>query len=234
MIRIGTCGWGFLRPKRLGITGTSTLNAYSKLFDVVEVNYTFYRIPREDTVKRWRKEVPEDFVFTVKAYKGITHEKLFENCDEDVEAILKIAKILKAPIILFQTPKSFKQTPENERKVLNFLETLPNKIQYALELRSWNWDERFSKWIWVVDPFAQEPPEQEVYYFRLHGSPPGERMYHYRYTDDDLKHLTEVVRKLEGDRWVFFNNVWMYEDALRFKQLLKTQETLRDTHGENT
>ncbi len=224
VIRVGTCGWGFLRPKKMGIQDySSTLNAYAQLFDVVEVNYTFYRIPRVDTAKRWRKEVPKEFTFTVKAYKGITHEKRFENCDEDVEKTLQIAKILNAPIVLFQTPKSFKQTAENERKILEFLSTLPKGFKYALELRGWQWSDVFREWIWVVDPFAQSPPEQREYYFRLHGAPPGNRMYHYMYTDDDLRWLAGEIKALGKDAevWVFFNNIWMYEDALRFKELLE-------------
>ena len=223
MIRVGTCGWGFLQPRKLGIDAyTSTLNAYAQIFDSVEVNHTFYRIPKEDTAKRWRTEVPENFTFTVKAYRGITHEKHFENCEEYTENVLNIAKILKAPIVLFQTPKSFKQTKDNERKVIDFLSTLPKSFRYALELRGWQWKTTFADWIWVVDPFAQQPPSQEEHYLRLHGQPPGNRMYHYKYTDDDLNWLANFVKNLEkeGNVWVFFNNVWMYENALRFKSII--------------
>jgi uncharacterized protein YecE (DUF72 family) len=221
-VRVGTCGWGYFRPKNFGITEySSVLEAYSRLFDTVEVNSTFYRIPRASTAERWRKQVPENFVFTVKMYKGVTHEKRFENVEEETERILEIAKALKAPIILIQTPKSFKQTRENERKVINYIATLPKTFRYALELRGWNWSDKFADWIWVVDPFAERPVEQGEYYFRLHGKPPGERMYHYKYTEEDLARLKELVLSLNTDKiWMFFNNVWMYEDALRFKGML--------------
>ncbi|MDN5358735.1 MAG: hypothetical protein PWP76_578 [Candidatus Diapherotrites archaeon] len=221
-MRVGTCGWGYFRPKTFGITEySSVLEAYSRLFDTVEVNSTFYRIPRASTAERWRKEVPDDFVFTVKMYRDVTHEKRFENVEEETEKILEVAKALRAPIILIQTPKSFKQTEENKRKVLGYLSTLPKTFRYALELRGWTWNDKFAEWIWVVDPFAEKPVEQEEHYFRLHGKPPGERMYHYKYTDADLTRLKELVLSLNTDNvWVMFNNVWMYEDALRFKGML--------------
>ena len=221
-MRIGTCGWGFFRPKQFGIqTYSSVLEAYSQLFDTVEVNYTFYRIPRESTAERWRKSVPENFVFTLKMFRGITHEKRFAGTEEETEKILRVANILKAPVILIQTPKSFKQTKDNEKKVLDYLSTLDKRYRYALELRGWKWREVFSDWVWVTDPFAEKPPEQEEYYFRLHGKPPGTRMYHYRYTESDLRWLKEFVSSLDTEKqWMFFNNVWMYEDALRFKAMV--------------
>ena len=220
-MRIGTCGWGRLPARQLGILDySSLLEAYSRLFDAVEVNSTFYRIPRENTAKRWRSTVPDDFAFTVKMYRGITHERRFVGVDDLLESFLRVVRALNAPIILIQTPRSFRQTAEHVQKVLDFLSILPSDIEYALELRGWTYDERFSNWIWVVDPFAKMPPEQDVYYFRLHGSPPGERMYRYRYSDTDLQWLKEFVSTLSGDVWIFFNNIWMYEDALRFKEMM--------------
>ncbi len=221
-MRLGTCGWGFFRPKKFGIEEySSVLDAYSRLFDTVEVDYTFYRIPRESTAERWRKEVPENFVFTVKMFRGVTHEKRFVGVEEETEKILRIADILRAPIILIQTPKSFRQTDSNERTVLDYLSTLDKNYSYALELRGWQWHKAFDEWIWVVDPFAEAPPEQEEYYFRLHGKPPGNKMYHYKYTEKDLRWLKEFVSSLNTEKqWIFFNNVWMYEDALRFKAMM--------------
>ena len=225
-MHIGTCGWGYMNARAL--VGEdwkerykSKLQAYSALFDCVEVNSTFYRLPRPSTVEKWRREVPPDFVFTVKMWRRITHEKRFVDVGEDLEAFLRIARALRAPIVLIQTPRSFKQTPENEKLVLDFLSTLPADFSYALELRGWKRTERFDPWIWVVDPFASPPPEQEVQYFRLHGSPPGDRMYYYKYTNADLQRLADLVLSLDSrDIWVFFNNVWMYEDALRFKEVI--------------
>lgn len=226
-MRIGTCGWGYLDAKKYFGSDwrerfSSKLQAYAQLFDCVEVNSTFYKLPRVVTARKWRSEVPENFVFTVKMWRAITHEKRFRDVDEETEAFLAVARALRAPIILIQTPKRFSQTEENERLVLEYLSTLPSSFSYALELRGWKYSPRFSPWIWVVDPFASAPPEQDTYYFRLHGSPPGERMYYYQYTDADLEKLADIVLSLPSDSvWIFFNNIWMYDDALRFKEVVE-------------
>ncbi|HID09348.1 TPA: DUF72 domain-containing protein [Candidatus Micrarchaeota archaeon] len=225
-VRIGACGWRYLDAKRYFGDGWkerfgSKLRAYAQLFDCVEVNSTFYRLPRISTAEKWRREVPEGFAFTVKMWRAITHEKQFRGADEETEAFLAVARALRAPVILIQTPRRFRQTGENERIVLDYLSTLPPSFSYALELRGWEHSPRFSPFIWVVDPFASAPPEQDAYYFRLHGSPPGERMYYYRYTDADLEKLADIVLSLSPDSvWLFFNNIWMYEDALRFKEVV--------------
>jgi len=153
-------------------------------------------------------------------YRGVTHEKRFLDVDDLLDPFFRVVRALDAPIVLIQTPRSFRQTDENIRRVVDFLSILPPDIGYALELRGWTYDERFSDWIWVVDPFAEQPPEQDEYYFRLHGSPPGQRMYRYRYSDADLQWLKNFVSTLSGTVWIFFNNVWMYEDALRFKEMI--------------
>jgi len=230
-VRIGTCGWGYLDAKKYfgenwKARFSSKLQAYAQLFDTVEVNSTFYRLPRRSTAEKWRKEVPDEFTFTVKMWRVITHEKRFDSVENETEAFLIIARALHAPIILIQTPKSFKQTETNVKKVIDYLSTLPPSFTYALELRGWEYSGVFAPWVWVVDPFATEPPEQDVYYFRLHGAPPGARMYYYRYTDADLEQLAKIVLSLPSDDvWIFFNNIWMYDDALRFKEVLARRRT---------
>jgi len=76
-----------------------------------------------------------------------------------------------------------------------------------------------------VDPFAQDLLHfsKDIAYFRLHGKPPGEKMYYYRYAEKDLTWLLEKLRRLEdADLKVYclFNNVYMEEDAERFIHLI--------------
>ena len=79
----------------------------------------------------------------------------------------------------------------------------------------------------MVDPFASEPlhlSSRRILYLRLHGSPPGKRMYSYTYTDEDLRWLERFLRRFEFTKaYVMFNNVTMFDDAYRFLRLL--QET---------
>lgn len=223
---VGCAGWSSFRPsiifgdwrKRF----SSVLEAYSNIFNFVEVNSTFYRLPRIDTVKRWRMSVGSDFLFSVKAPKEITHVKRFR--DVDPEPLIEVATALKAFFILFQTPASYKYSTEEEKIIKDFLSTLPDYFVYGFELRGWKKEERERIGVVdVTDPFKEEPLPGELTYIRLHGSPPGERMYRYKYTDKDLLWLKKFVDE-RGTVYVVFNNIWMCEDAIRFVKMLSSTE----------
>ncbi len=130
VIKIGCCGFPVSRRK------------YFQTHRVVEVQQTFYRLPLERTVEKWRNEAPEDFEFTVKAWQVITHSpksptwrkagiKLekpeaygsLKPTPENIDAwrkIVNIAKILHSKIIVVQTPPSFKMNDENLRNAIEF------------------------------------------------------------------------------------------------------------------
>jgi len=144
---------------------------------------------------------------------------------------LEIAKSLGTRACLIQLSSSFKCSPGNIKNVEGFFKKAKrNGILIALELRGWpqeNFREVCKRFdlISVVDPF-KEPPvwfsKSKVAYFRLHGAPPGKRMYNYKYMEKDLKWLAERVQELKDCREVycFFNNISMAEDALRFERLI--------------
>jgi len=79
-VHIGCCGWSYLEEREFAAQikrkYSTKLQAYAQLFDAVEINSTFYRLPRVSTAQKWRDEagaVNSKFEFTVKAYQGITH-----------------------------------------------------------------------------------------------------------------------------------------------------------------
>ncbi len=209
MIKVGTCGWGFLK---------GGLKEYAKMFRVVEVNYTFYRYPRKSTLERWREIVGSDFEFTVKAHKDITHKKQFENVEDEIHKLKEICNTLNANIILFQTPKSF----QNFNRVYKFLENHEFEENIVMELRGFTKEQReeLVKEFGIIDCtdiLRETPVKSRFLYTRLHGL--GKRMYHYKYTEDDLKLLKEKVKKYRKG-YVMFNNIHMYEDAKRFSEIL--------------
>ena len=221
-MKIGCAGWGYL-PKKFVKPGESRLVAYARLFPVAEVNSTFYALPKTSTARAWRRSVDEvnkDFEFTVKVSKLITHVSHFTDF-ETWEKMKAIAKELRASFLLFQTPKTFKDTPENIEKFRNFFESIGKDFRYAAELRGWS-RESIEKVlpelgiVHVVDPFKEKPIEQEVNYYRLHGL--GSIMYRYRFKDEDLEKLKGIVKS--GD-YVIFNNIFMYDDAMRFMEMVK-------------
>ena len=226
-MKVGCAGWSSFNAKEMFGNAWkerfgSKLRAYAQFFPVVEVNSTFYRLPRVKTALRWREEVGEEFEFLMKVNRTITHEKRFKDVEEEVRENLVVARARGASVLLFQTPKSFKESEENRRNVERVFESVEG-FEMAWEVRG-EWKEETLRDVFstgvihAVDPF-RERPLTEVSYFRLHGSPPGERMYYYKYTREDLVKIRGWAEEYNAE-YVIFNNVWMCEDALEFRRMI--------------
>ncbi len=232
-MKVGTAGWGYLTRalrEELGLSGPP-LESYAQLFPFVEVNSTFYKLPRPSTARRWlerARAVRENFEFSVKAYRGITHEERFSGkAFQYFEEVKAIAKELEAKVILFQTPASFKPTPSNVGRAKHFFLSIDREdFQLAWEVRwekDWPRDvvEELFREIDVshaVDPLRQESYWKPLYY-RLHGF--GRPIYNYRFSRKELERAREVVERQNPHSYVVFNNYHMYEDALAFMELGK-------------
>ncbi len=139
---IGTMGWsydfwkGSFYPENL--PSTEFLAYYSSKFDTVEVDYTFYRIPRKETMISWKKQTPRNFVFSLKFPRIITHIKMLENCEEETSLFLEHVELLddKLGPLLLQFPPSFGIT--HIILLEKFLKNLPKKHYYAVEVRNNN------------------------------------------------------------------------------------------------
>lgn len=220
-MKIGTCGWSYL-PKKHVETGESRLRAYSKIFDAAEVDSTFHHLPKTSTARAWRKdvdEVNEDFEFTVKVPKLITHISGFSDM-KSWEKVKDIGKELRAKTLVFQTPESLTDSADHVQLVRDFFESVEG-FQFAMEPRGWKRDiiERVFPelgLIHITDPFRAAPIDQDFNYYRMHGK--GEIKYRYRFKDEDLSFLKG---KLKKDDYLFFNNIFMYDDAMRMMELVK-------------
>jgi uncharacterized protein YecE (DUF72 family) len=234
-LKVGTCGFG--RTKRTD---------YGLDLNTVEVQHTFYDPPDTDTLQKWREEMPPDFEFTLKAWQLITHEAssptyrrmkrpfgpdeladagFFKPTDlvrEAFEITAACADVLSATTILFQCPARFEPTPENVLNFKRFFSEIDRKkLIFAWEPRGKAWEDELVAELcheldlWhCVDPFARRSVTPEKVYFRLH----GRRGWRYRYEDSELETLANLVA--EGTGYVFFNNIYMKEDAIRFKRFL--------------
>jgi len=239
-IRVGCCGWSALRPQDFGEEDWQKkykhrLQLYAAHFPLVEVNSTFYKLPRLSTVSQWRTlvdEVNPSFEFTVKVHQDVTHTDRFrgELSHQVFSKCVEIARTLRAKILLLQCPASFGPTPENEEALRRFLEqTERDELVLVWEPRG-EWEREPDRvrricqeygLIHCTDPFKWLPvTEGPLAYLRLHGSPPGAKMYRYTYTDVDLGWLKETLSKLKADViYVLFNNDTMARDAQRFRSL---------------
>ncbi len=139
---IGTSG--FYYPDWKGSFYPATLPSrdylpfYSNRFNSLEVNNTFYRLPLETTLSRWRDITPENFIFAVKASRFITHIKRLEDAEGAVSTFLERTRCLgqKLGPVLFQLPSRF---PFNGEKLGKFCEVLDKDSRYAFEFRDPRW-----------------------------------------------------------------------------------------------
>jgi uncharacterized protein YecE (DUF72 family) len=227
---IGAGGWAYFQ-----VPGLNPLVAYSKVFNFVEVNSTFYQMPSLQEAERWRKLVPADFEFSVRAHRSITHKHRFQPTQEAFEAferMERICDVLKADIFHFQIPTSFKLDQTSINNISNFLaSTSPAKTRLALELRGLQYSEipssllntmRDNKVVHCVDLSRGETPayESDILYTRLFGK--GKHNV-YQPTDEELAEIDKKASSAKSERIVMsFHFVRMYKDAARLKMYKQT------------
>jgi len=148
-LRLGTSSWssedwvGVFYPP--GTPAASLLAEYSRHFDTVEVDSTYYRSPSPSMVKNWRARTPTGFLFAAKFPRAITHEKILVDCDAEVDEFVKAMDLLGDRLgpLLIQFPyfnkKAFARPEDFLARLKPFLEKLPSDHAYALEVRNKAW-----------------------------------------------------------------------------------------------
>ena len=137
---------GFSYPKWKGtfypedLPARRMLSFYGTRLPAVEINNTFYRMPRESVLETWAESVPDGFRFALKASRRITHFKRLKGVREETETLVRTASALadRAGVILYQLPPNFKRDDERLR---GFLDELPNPGRSAFEFRHASWFE---------------------------------------------------------------------------------------------
>ena len=143
-IRIGCSGWNYqswkggeFYPK--GLPPSRWLEHYAKLFDTVEVNATFYRLARPDSVRRWMEQTPDGFVFALKASRYLTHVKRLAGLEQGItryyERIEPLTKTPKLGPIVWQLPPNFQR---DEDRLEAALAALPEG-RHCFEFRHRSW-----------------------------------------------------------------------------------------------
>lgn len=194
VFKVGCCGFQISKRK------------YAEIFDLVEVQDTFYKLPSVETVRRWRRDVGRDsFEFAVKAWMVFTHSpssaiwrksgvppdseygslKPTGKNLESWEKFREILRELNSSLVVFQSPPSFKASDENVRNSLEFFRSVKEgALMVGWEVRDESWlrREEFRRILeelgitHVVDPLYESPVYGRFRYYRLHGSRKGKRI----------------------------------------------------------
>jgi len=208
------------------------LEYYSKSFSTVEMNSTFYHLPKEQTVKNWANAVPENFLFSVKCSRFITHIKRLVNLDDSLDIFFERTKEFgyKQGPYLYQLPPAFKRDDE---RLEGFLETLPDG-KHVVEFRHQSWLcpdvykilRKYKVALCLVSmpgfPEVKEVTTQ-FSYVRFHGK---ERLYGSKYSDTELKHWSRIIKALGVPAYVYFNNDFhgfAVENAITLIKFLKSK-----------
>ena len=237
--RIGTSGWAYANWREAfyprGVRQGEWLAYYSRFFDTVEVNASFYRLPSETLITGWLARTPEGFRFAVKAWRAITHFRRLEDCADPLDRFLARIALFGDRLgpILFQLPPRF---PADPARLARFLEQLPPVHRYAFEFRdpSWHVDEIYR----ILEragaafcPFdlagltAPRAVTADFVYVRLHGH---ERRYRGAYDEGLLADWAGWLREQLArgrDAWVYFDNTdeaaHAVTDAMRLLRLVE-------------
>ena len=138
----GTSGYsykewkGAFYPEK--IAADEMLRFYATQLPTVEINNTFYRLPKTSVIESWAKQVPEDFRFVLKASRRITHFKRLRNAREETNYMIDTVSALgeRLGVTLFQLPPNFKKDVE---RLADFVDDLPKGTRAAFEFRHDTW-----------------------------------------------------------------------------------------------
>jgi len=228
-IHVGTSGYGYKEwkgkfyPEK--IPPTEMLRFYAERLGAVEINHTFYHMPKASVLASWAEQVPDGFLFAVKAPQVITHLKQLKNVDEESEYLFRTLDILDRKLgpVLFQLPKSFRADPA---ALKDFLALVPDHIACAFEFRHPSWldagilDLLRARECSLCTADTDEKPTDAIIptapwgYLRLRRS---------EYTDADLSEWRERILSQGWKRaFVFFKHEEEAkgpEMAMRFREL---------------
>jgi len=232
-VYIGTSGYAYKEwkgrfyPEK--ISPKEMLRFYSGRLKTVEINNTFYRMPKESVLTSWAGQVPDGFVFAVKAPQVITHLKRLTNVLDETDYLFRTLSVLDRKLgpVLFQFPKSFRK----DRPALkDFLALIPGDRACAFEFRSPSWldDEILGllreKGASLCIADADGNTAHEI----IRTAPWGYlRLRRSDYTDADLSQWMERILSQDWERaFVFFkheDDAGGAEMAMRFNELIDSE-----------
>lgn len=210
---VGTSGYAYKEWKGSfypdDLPAAKMLSYYGERFQTVEINNTFYRVPKTSVVETWTAQVPSGFKFVLKASQRITHMRRLKDVDEPLSYMLRAASALKDRMgpVLFQLPPNMKK---DAARLRDFLAQVPTHHRAALEFRHQSWfddevlgilrDNRAALCIAEAENDLDTPfvATAEWGYLRLRNA---------EYTQQDLKTWAKRVQEQNWqDAFIFFKH----------------------------
>lgn len=235
---MGCSGWiyphwrGRFYPEKLAVKRWFAF--YAEHFDTVEINNSFYRLPKPETFDGWAAQAPQGFRYAVKANRFLTQAKKLKDCEEPMARMMPAFRHLGETLgpVLYQLPPRFKI---NLERLEAFLELVPKDVVNVFEFREKSWYddrvfallERYGASFCAHDMPGSDSPDLAVgpvAYVRFHG---GEGKYWGRYSEERLLRWTDwMMAQVRAGRevWGYFNNdaeAHAIEDALTLKAMLR-------------
>ncbi len=183
-IRVGTSGWYYDHWRETfyppDLPKSRWLEYYAEHFNTVEINNTFYHLPKEQTLQHWRQIAPKGFLYAVKASRYITHIKKLSDAAEPLELFFERVRLLKGTLgpVLYQLPPSLHK---DLGRLEAFVGLLPRKPRAIFEFRHQSWYEdntfelldKLGVGFCVHDMPGNESPRivtGDIVYVRFHGT----------------------------------------------------------------
>jgi uncharacterized protein YecE (DUF72 family) len=237
-IRVGCSGWnyadwrGVLYPP--GCPQRRWLARYAEVFDTVEINTTFYRLPSIDAVRGWERQAPPGFTFAVKSSRYLTHIKRLTDMERGVGRLLERLEPLttspKMGPMLWQLPGNFRR--DDERLAFALERLPPGRHAFEFRHQSWFADDVLAALrahgvaLTIGDhperPWQPHEPTADFPFVRLHYGHRGRRgNYSATELDEWARELERLARR--ADVFAYFNNDWegfAIRNALGMRQRL--------------
>ena len=233
MLRVGCSGFYYPNWRNTfyptGLAQKDWLSHYSSIFNTVELNGTFYKMPKASDLKRYFQSTPEEFTFSVKMSRYITHVKRLTIPESIVDFQELVVENLQNKLqhFLFQFPSNFRYSKENLERIV---ESIPHSPQNVVEFRHdswWNEDVKKSLTASTITVANVDYPGLATqvlntsmsFYMRLHGNP---ILFVSSYEASELKKFVQQIPNDAVTASVYFNNTANeagYKNAAQFMSL---------------
>ena len=225
---VGTGGWAYFRGPWRG-----NLEVYSRVFNSVEVNSTFYSYPDIRQVRSWRKRVPESFQFSVRSHGDLTHRYELQPVDESFHVyyrMVDICEVLNAEVLHLLTPARVALDYQKLHGMAEFFNSVDvSSPRIAWEIRGQRTADEWKELTRIMQDhnivqcvdlsIERQRVQSDILYTRLFGKGAHNL---YQFDDKEIREVNAKAEEQPKRSYLIFHGGRMYEDAARLKAYRET------------